>query len=90
MGRRKKRVTKKAKNGYGKDVISLSLLVLTVLLFILIYGESGSLGKILSPTLGGIIGIIKYIIPFATMATAVCLVREDKNYISSKLIQLIL
>ena len=87
MGRRKKRVTKKAKNGYGKDVISLSLLVLTVLLFILIYGESGSLGKILSPTLGGIIGFIKYIIPFGTLVVAIGVRRDEDDYVLSRLFQ---
>ena len=39
------------------------MFVVTILSFVLIYGENGVVGEILSPALGGIIGIIKYVIP---------------------------
>ena len=89
MGRRKgsknKSTKKKAKSNV--DVAVVTLLVVSVLLFILIYAEKGAIGKVLSPMLGGMIGFIKYLIPIGTFALALTVARDDKNYVFSKVIQ---
>ena len=91
MGRKKgsknkKKTTKKA-SGINIDLAVISLFVISILLFILIYGEKGAIGEILSPALGGMIGFIKYIIPIGMMFIAICVAKDDKNYLTSKLVQ---
>ncbi len=86
MGR-KKNSSKKNKNKINIDLAVIMLFVISILLFVLIYGEKGAIGEILSPTLGGIIGFIKYFIPIGTMILAVCVAKGDRSYITSKLIQ---
>lgn len=86
MGRKKKK--KSSNKSVGNiDLAVIVLLVISILLFVLIYGETGAIGQMLSPMLGGIIGFIKYIIPIGTIAIAVCIAKEDRNYLISKLIQ---
>ncbi len=98
MGRKKKRtntnknkkVSNKRKTGINIDLAVISLFIVSILLFILIYGEKGVIGEILSPALGGIIGFIKYIIPIGFMILAICVAKDDRSYITSKLIQYII
>ena len=96
MGRRKKstnsgkrKYTKntRKKTGINIDLAVIGLFLISILLFILIYGEKGAIGEILSPALGGIIGFIKYLIPIGFMALAVCVAKDEKGYVTSKLIQ---
>jgi S-DNA-T family DNA segregation ATPase FtsK/SpoIIIE len=82
---RKRKSTKKT--GGNIDLAIIILMVISILLFVLIYGEAGALGEILSPALGGIIGFIKYIIPIGMLAITFCIAKEDKNYLISKLMQ---
>jgi len=98
LGRKKKRtntnknkkVSNKRKTGINIDLAVISLFIVSILLFILIYGEKGVIGEILSPALGGIIGFIKYIIPIGFMILAICVAKDDRSYITSKLIQYII
>ena len=94
MGRKRKKTANKAANTNKKrnskiniDLVVIILFVISILLFILIYGEKGVIGEILSPALGGIVGFIKYLIPIGFMALTICTAKEDKNYITSKIIQ---
>ena len=91
MGRRKKRTTSNGKNkkksGINIDLAVLIMFVVTILSFVLIYGENGVIGEILSPALGGIIGIIKYVIPVGFLVLTVCIAKDDRNYITSRFVQ---
>ena len=88
MGRKRSSKKKSNKKSTGNiDLAVIILLVVSILLFVLIYGENGALGEMLSPMLGGVIGFIKYIIPIGTIAIAVCIAKEDKSYMISKLFQ---
>ena len=94
MGRRKKSTNKKnggkntrKKSGINIDLAVIGLFIVSILLFVLIYGEKGAIGEILSPALGGIIGFIKYLIPIGFMGLAVCIAKDDRSYVTSKLIQ---
>lgn len=93
MGRKKKRTTSSKKNtknnsiGFNIDIAVILLVVLSLLLFVLIYGERGVLGQIISPILGGIIGGVKYFIPIGFLILAVCIAKNDKSYVTSKLVQ---
>lgn len=86
MAKKRRKITKKKKS-FNIDLAVISLIILSILLFVLIYGETGVIGKILSPALGGIIGFIKYIIPIGIIGISICVAKEDKNYLLSKLIQ---
>ena len=38
-------------------------------------------------TLGGIIGVIKYVIPVGFLVLTVCIAKNDRTYITSKFVQ---
>ncbi|MBP3596610.1 MAG: DNA translocase FtsK [Clostridia bacterium] len=63
------------------------MVVIGILLFVLIYAETGTIGAIIGPALGGIIGKIKYIIPIGFFALGIKMMKDKKNYLSSKLTQ---
>ena len=85
MARKK---AKRAVKKHNKDLQVVILLLLSILSTILIYVQSGYIGEHLSPMLGGIIGWIKYIIPFGIFLIAINIACEkDKQYITSKLMQ---
>ena len=95
MGRKRKKTnngknkgnSSRKKTGINIDLAVIVLFIVSILLFVLIYGEKGAIGEILSPALGGIIGFIKYLIPIGFMALAVCIAKDDRGYIASKLVQ---
>lgn len=70
-----------------KNIRFFMITIVSILLAILIYVKSGYIGKTLSPMLGGLMGIIKYIVPIGTFIIGVTMLKEDKDYLKSKLIQ---
>lgn len=89
-GRKKKTITRPKSNvkpKVGIDVAVVSMIIISILLAILIYTKSGFLGEHLSPALGGIMGLIKYIIPIGCFIIAIYLVYDKKDYVYTKLIQ---
>ena len=84
---KKRRYKKKKKNKINIDIAVVGMIVVSVLLAVLIYTQSGYLGKNLSPMLGGLIGSIKYIIPIGTFLIAIHLACDDKDYLGTKLVQ---
>lgn len=84
LARRKK---KKQSKKLNIDTTIAILIVAGILSGVLIYFKSGSIGQLLSDFLGGIFGIVKYVIPIGILAVAINLIHDDKDYIVSKLIQ---
>ena len=90
MARRKtkkntnRRTKKRASN---TDLAVVGLIILSILLCVLIYGKSGIIGIKLNEILGGMMGIIKYILPIGTFAIGIKLALNDDEYLTSKLIQ---
>lgn len=94
MGRKRKRntgkQTKKRTNSQSFDfdfIAVVVLVVLGILSFLIIYSHAGTAGEILSPALGGILGGIKYVIPFGILGVAFAVYREDGKYVKTKLLQ---
>lgn len=89
MAKTKKRKTKETKKNetISSDIKIVSMIIISILLAVLIYTESGYIGENLSPMLGGICGLTKYIIPIGTFAIAIYLAHDDKKYFNSKLVQ---
>ena len=85
MAKRGRRTKKSKKIDINVAVVFLFLI--SILLAILIYAQSGYIGEHLSPMLGGIMGSIKYIIPIGTFFIAIYMTLEDKDYLISKLVQ---
>ena len=84
---RSKRGRKKQKK-VSLDVAVVSMIIVSILLAILIYMKSGFVGEHLSPALGGIMGVIKYILPIGTFAIAISLAcNKEREYLSTKLLQ---
>ena len=82
--------TRKKKNNIDKNLIVVVMIITSLLLCVLIYTKSGWMGEHLSPTLGGIMGWIKYIIPIGTLAMAIKIATDDKEYLSKKIINYII
>ena len=84
----KKKTTKKVKKRASNiDLAIVALIILSILLCVLIYGKSGIIGIKLNEILGGMMGIIKYILPIGTFAIGIKLALDDDEYFTSKLIQ---
>lgn len=84
----KKKNNKRAKKRASNiDLAIVALMILSVLLCVLIYGKSGIIGIKLNEILGGMMGIIKYILPIGTFAIGIKLALDDDEYLTAKLTQ---
>ena len=89
MAKRKtnnKKQTKQTRK-MNKDTAIVILIIAGLLSGVLIYFKSGYIGEYLSNLLGGVFGIVKYILPIGIFAVVISLVRNSKDYVMSKLIQ---
>lgn len=80
-GKRKKKVKQDA---YVQAIV---VMIFSILLAVLIYGKTGTLGKGLSLMLGGLMGWIKYLVPIGAFVVGIVLTRESKEFVVPKLIQ---
>ena len=85
--KRKQPVKKTKKTASKIDLTVIGLILLSILLAVLIYGKSGVIGIKLNEILGGMMGIIRYVLPIGIFAIGIKLACEDNEYLTSKLIQ---
>ncbi len=78
---------RKKKSSVNKNVVVAIMMIASILLTILIYAESGTVGKTLSPFLGGIMGYIKYILPIGVFIMALYIAYQGENTWNKKIIQ---
>lgn len=84
----KKRRYQKKKNKASKaDVIVVSLIIISILLAVLIYTKSGVIGAKLNELLGGMVGIVQYLLPIGIFVIAIKLASEGSEDLTPKLIQ---
>ena len=84
----KKRRYKKSKKKASKlDLAVVIIIMLSILLGVLIYTKSGIVGIKLHEILGGIFGIMQYILPIGGFAIGIKLATDDRDMMMSKLIQ---
>jgi len=81
---------KKRRSSVNYDTVVISLIILSILSAVLIYSSAGVLGKVLSPIFGGLMGIIKYIIPPGIFVIGINMMKEDNDYLFSKVAQFII
>ena len=84
---KKRRYKKRKKTASRLDVAVVTLIVLSILLAVLIYTKSGTIGIKLNEILGGIMGIMQYVLPIGGLAIAIKLASDGREEITSKLIQ---
>ncbi len=84
----KRKVTKR-KKGKKQDayVHAIVIMIVSILLAVLIYIQSGYIGEHLSPMLGGIMGWIKYLVPIGAFIIGITLIKEEKEFVMPKIIQ---
>ena len=85
--KRKYKRRKKVNNKMNMKIIGT--IVFSVLLAVLLFTNSGALGENLNKILGGMIGMLRYILPVGTFAIAIKIAcnDEESEYISHKLVQ---
>ncbi len=94
MGRRKKSskkyTPKKTMNHLSPEMVIIIMILIGIILGVVIYTGAGQIGRTINPVLGGLVGIIKYIVPIGFVFTGITLIKEDSSYVTTKIAQLIL
>ena len=93
MAKRGRKPTKRQaskRRASDKNVQVVVMMVISILLAVLIYGKTGSIGKNLSPILGGIMGWIKFIIPIGMFIISIAFACDKKELLGSKVIELLI
>lgn len=88
--RKKKAAVSKKKTSLSPEMVIIIMLIVGIMLGVLIYTGAGQIGAFLSPLFGGLLGVIKYIIPVGIVVTALSLMKEDSDYVTTKLTQFII
>ena len=91
----KKRNTTRKKAGNKRNTKSQELnlniigtIVFSVLLAVLLYMNSGEIGQKLNEILGGLMGILRYILPVGTFAIAIKMAcKDEEDYVTKRLVQ---
>ncbi len=86
---KKRKYTKRAKQDERLNFKIVGTIIFSVLLAVLLYANSGTLGEKLNEILGGMIGVLRYILPVGTFAIAIVMAANDRDseYLSHKLVQ---
>ena len=87
---KKRRYKKRKKTASKTDVTVITLIVLSVLLAVLVYTKSGVVGLKLNEILGGMFGIMQYVLPIGIFALGIKLASEENEDTTPKLIQYII
>ena len=69
------------------DMAIVILMVVAVLLGVLIYTKSGVIGIKLSEILGGVMGVIRYVLPLGIFAIAIKIACDDRDMLKAKMLQ---
>ncbi len=84
---KKRRYKKRKKTASKVDVTIITLIVLSILLAVLIYTKSGVIGLKLNEILGGMMGMMQYILPIGIFILAIKIACDEREELTSKLIQ---
>ena len=87
MAKKKRRNKKSKKTASKLDLAVVIIMMVSLLLAVLIYTKSGVVGQKLNEVLGGVFGIMQYILPIGGFAISIKLASEDRDTLTSKLLQ---
>ena len=87
MAKRKRRYQKRKNTTSKMDMAVIILIVVSILLAVLIYTKSGMIGTKLNEILGGVFGIVQYILPIGIFVIAIKIASSGNEEFKMKLIQ---
>ncbi len=87
---KKRRYKKSRKTASRLDIAVVVIIMLSILLAVLIYTKSGVVGIKLNEILGGMFGIMQYVLPIGGLAIGIKLATDDRDTLVSKLVQYII
>ena len=90
MAKKRRRYKKSKKTASKLDLAVVSIIMLSILLAVLIYTKSGVVGIKLNEILGGMFGIMQYVLPIGGLAIGIKLATDDRDTLVSKLIQYVI
>ncbi len=87
---KKRKVSRKKKSRQDAYIHAIVIMIISLLLAVLIYIQSGYIGEHLSPMLGGIMGWIKYLVPIGTFIIGITLIKEEREFVMPKIVQFLI
>lgn len=93
MGRKRKKKTASPAKGFAGlsfEMVIMIMFLVGIILGVLIYTNAGQIGRFISPLFGGLVGIIKYVIPVGIIIIALSLIREERAFVTTKVTQFII
>lgn len=84
---KKRRYKKKRSTASKADMTVVVMIIVSILLAVLIYTKSGVIGVKLNEILGGMLGIVQYVLPIGIFVIAIKLASEGSEELKAKLIQ---
>ena len=81
---------RKRKNRSNIDLVFIILIILSVVAGIIIYLKSGYIGEVISPIIGGAIGLVKYILPPGIFLLAIVATIDEKKAYTTRITQFII
>ena len=84
----KRRKSKKTNHSQDLNLNIIGTIIFSILLAVLLYTNSGTVGQTLNEVLGGLMGILRYVLPIGTFAIAIKMACKDEDdYVTQKLVQ---
>ena len=86
--KKRKSTAKRASKNQELNLNIIGTIIFSILLAVLLYMNSGELGQKLNEVLGGLMGILRYVVPIGTFAIAIKMACKDEDdYVTKKLVQ---
>lgn len=87
-GKKGKTVQSKKNKNQELNLNIIGTIVFSILLAVLLYTNSGELGQKLNEVLGGLIGILRFILPIGTFAIAIKMAcKDEEDYVTKRIVQ---
>ena len=84
----KRRKSKKTNHSQDLNLNIIGTIIFSILLAVLLYTNSGTIGQTLNEVLGGLMGILRYVLPIGTFAIAIKMAcKDEEDYVTQKLVQ---
>ena len=84
----KRKSTSNTRNNKDVNFIVIGTIVFSFILAILLYLNSGIVGQKLNEVFGGLIGILRYVLPIGSFIIAIKMaVQDEEDYVTKKLVQ---
>ena len=85
-GKRKK--SRKSSQSQDLNLNIIGTIIFSILLAVLLYTNSGTVGQTLNEVLGGLMGILRYVLPIGAFAIAIKMAcKDEEDYVTKKLVQ---